>query len=411
MDITEKLQILTDAAKYDVSCSSSGSRRKNRGGIGQAASSGICHSWSEDGRCISLLKVLLTNRCVYNCRYCVNRREHLCPRASFTPRELVDLTLHFYRRNYIEGLFLSSAVEKSPDDTMIQLIEVARLLREEENFTGYIHMKGIPGASPELIRRLGFFVDRMSVNIELPTPKALALLAPEKKEEQILKPMNQLMEGIGENRRERKHSRKLAPFLPAGQSTQMIVGASRETDWTILKCSHLLYQTYAMKRVFYSAFVPVVASPYTEGLPKVPLLREHRLYQADWLLRFYGFQVNELFDSAHPNMDLHMDPKLLWAIQHPERFPIELNRASYEVLLRVPGLGRRSVNKIISARRYAPLHYDDLKALRISVKRACPFITVQGKYYWKGPVDPRRLYSWFRNQQRATPAAEQLSFL
>ena len=380
MDVLEKLKILTDAAKYDVSCSSSGSNRKNKGGLGEGASSGICHSWSEDGRCISLLKILLTNKCIYSCEYCVNRKENQIKRAEFTPQEVCDLVINFYKRNYIEGLFLSSGVVKSPDDTMLKLIEVADLLRNKENFNGYIHMKAIPGASDELVQKLGSLVDRMSINIELPTEKALNILAPQKKYESIIRPMNFAKNSILEYKENKKKFRRTPLFLPAGQSTQMIVGANREDDFTIINKASSLYKDFSLRRVFYSGYVPVVNSVFTQGIKKVPMLREHRLYQADWLMRFYGFSPREIVKEDNPFLDLTMDPKCSWAVENLDIFPIEINKASYEELIRVPGFGKVYAMRIINARKFSNLTFDDLRTLKISLKRAINFITVGGKF-------------------------------
>ena len=381
MELKRKLSILSDAAKYDVSCSSSGSQRKNTSdGIGAAHNSGICHSWSEDGRCISLLKILLTNKCIYSCEYCVNRKENNIERAEFTPEEVADLTINFYKRNYIEGLFLSSGVVKSPDHTMIQLIRVAEILRNQKKFNGYIHMKAIPGASEELIERLGRLIDRMSINIELPTKSSLKMLAPQKTYESIEKPMDFINESITQYKIDRKTIRKTPLFLPAGQSTQMIVGAGRESDLTIINKASSLYEDYKLKRVFYSGFVPVIKSKYTDGIKKVPMLREHRLYQADWLMRFYKFKSNEILNEQNPFFDLTLDPKTFWAVQNVANFPIEINRASYEELLRVPGFGPTYAMRIINARKFANLNYDDLTSLKISLKKAKNFILVNGVY-------------------------------
>ena len=380
MEFQEKLEILTDAAKYDVSCSSSGSDRKNNKGLGNGHMAGICHSWSEDGRCISLLKILLTNKCVYNCEYCVNRRDNDVLREEFTPREVADLTINFYKRNYIEGLFLSSGIVESPDKTMEKLIEVARILRYEYNFNGYIHMKGIPGASEELIRSLGILIDRISINIELPTENSLALLAPQKNYLKIFKPMEDIKNNLLQNIEERKKFRSAPKFIPAGQATQMIVGATGEDDWTIINRAEALYGAFDMKRVYYSGYVPVVKSKYTKGIEKVPLLREHRIYQADWLLRFYGFKADEILKRENPFFDLRIDPKANWAIENIDLFPIEINRATYEELMRIPGFGRNYALRIINARKFAALKYDDLKSLKISTKRAVNFITVGGVY-------------------------------
>lgn len=381
MELKRKLSILSDAAKYDVSCSSSGSNRKNTAnGIGQAHNSGICHSWSEDGRCISLLKILLTNKCIYSCEYCINRKENNVERAEFTPEEVADLTINFYKRNYIEGLFLSSGVVKSPDYTMIKLIRVAEILRNEKKFNGYIHMKAIPGASEELIERLGRLIDRMSINIELPTKSSLKMLAPQKTYESIEKPMSFINESITQYKIDRKTIRKTPLFLPAGQSTQMIVGAAGESDLTIINKASSLYEDYKLKRVFYSGFVPVIKSKYTEKIKKVPMLREHRLYQADWLMRFYKFKSNEILNEKNPFFDLTLDPKAFWAVQNVANFPIEINRASYEELLRVPGFGPTYAMRIINARKFANLSFDDLTSLKISLKKAKNFILVNGVY-------------------------------
>lgn len=381
MELKRKLSILSDAAKYDVSCSSSGSKRKNTAdGIGAASNSGICHSWSEDGRCISLLKILLTNKCIYSCEYCINRKESDVERAEFTPEEVADLTINFYKRNYIEGLFLSSGVVKSPDHTMMLLIRVAEILRNEKKFNGYIHMKAIPGASEELIERLGRLIDRMSINIELPTKSSLKMLAPQKTYESIEKPMDFINESITQYKIDRKTIRKTPLFLPAGQSTQMIVGAGRESDLTIINKASSLYEDYKLKRVFYSGFVPVIKSKYTDGIKKVPMLREHRLYQADWLMRFYKFKSNEILNEQNPFFDLTLDPKAFWTVQNVAKFPIEINRASYEELLRVPGFGPTYAMRIINARKFANLSYDDLTSLKISLKKAKNFILVNGVY-------------------------------
>lgn len=381
MELKRKLSILSDAAKYDVSCSSSSSNRKNTAnGIGQAHNSGICHSWSEDGRCISLLKILLTNKCIYSCEYCINRKENNVERAEFTPEEVADLTINFYKRNYIEGLFLSSGVVKSPDYTMIKLIRVAEILRNEKKFNGYIHMKAIPGASEELIERLGKLIDRMSINIELPTKSSLKMLAPQKTYESIEKPMSFINESITQYKIDRKTIRKTPLFLPAGQSTQMIVGAAGESDLTIINKASSLYEDYKLKRVFYSGFIPVIKSKYTEKIKKVPMLREHRLYQADWLMRFYKFKSNEILNEKNPFFDLTLDPKAFWAVQNVANFPIEINRASYEELLRVPGFGPTYAMRIINARKFANLSFDDLTSLKISLKKAKNFILVNGVY-------------------------------
>ncbi|MBM0046964.1 putative DNA modification/repair radical SAM protein [Anaerococcus sp. mt242] len=381
MDIREKLEILADAAKYDVSCSSSGSNRKNKNnGLGNGSMGGICHSYSEDGRCISLLKILMTNACIYNCEYCINRRENDTLRATFSPEEVANLTMNFYRRNYIEGLFLSSGIIKNPDYTMERLVKVAEILRYKYNFNGYIHMKAIPGASQDLVKKMGLLVDRMSINIELPSQKALSLLAPEKKIADITRPMGNVkneMMVYGEDRKKFAHTPK---FLPAGQTTQMIIGAGRESDLEIIKTSEKLYNNYALKRVYYSGFVPVVKSKFTQGIDKAPLLREHRLYQADFLMRGYRFKADDLLSSNDANFDLSIDPKSNWAINNIEKFPIEINTASYFELMKVPGFGRTYANRIIEARQFRKLTYDSLRALKISTKRAKHFILVNGVY-------------------------------
>ena len=381
MEVMEKLKILADSAKYDASCSSSGSERKNAPeGIGNAAPMGICHSFSGDGRCISLFKVLLTNYCMYDCQYCINRISNDVPRAAFTPREIADLTINFYKRNYIEGLFLSSAIVKSPDHTMELLIECVSILRNEYRFNGYIHVKTIPGASQELVAKLGFLADRTSVNIELPSAESLREFAPQKNKEAIFRPMKQITESIKQNREEIAIYKYAPDFSPAGQSTQMIIGATPETDIKILTLSENLYNRYSLKRVYYSAYVPIGTNP---NLPVTapPLLREHRLYQADWLLRFYGFTASELLSDDNPNFNNLIDPKCDWALRHKELFPVEIMSAPYEMLLRVPGLGIRSARKIIMARRHTSLSFEDLKKMRISLKRAKYFITCMGKTY------------------------------
>lgn len=384
MDVLEKLRILSAAAKYDVSCSSSGSNRKNtKGGIGNGYQSGICHSFASDGRCISLLKILLTNYCTFDCTYCVNRISNDIERAFFTPKEVVDLTLNFYRRNYIEGLFLSSAVLKNANYTMELIIEVAASLRNEHKFNGYIHLKAIPGADETLIKKAGLLADRMSVNIELPSNKSLKLLAPQKDKEKILKPMSFIGREISILEEERKIYRNADRFVPAGQSSQLIIGATPESDLQIMKLSESLYNHYNLKRVYYSAYVPVVKSSKLPDIKNPPLIREHRLYQADWLLRFYGFSASELLDNGNPNFDIKLDPKTDWALRHLEHFPVEINLAPYHVLLRVPGIGVRSAMKIIKIRKVQFLNFEDLRKLGIVLKRAKYFITCKGKYNGK----------------------------
>lgn len=383
MNLLDKLTILTDAAKYDASCTSSGVIRGSRPGmIGNTSSSiaGCCHSFSADGRCISLLKVLMTNYCVYDCKYCINRRSNDTRRTAFTPRELAELTIQFYRRNYIEGLFLSSGVLRDPDYTTLRMIETLRLLRREFAFNGYIHAKAIPGTSPELVQQLGYLADRLSVNIELPSQKGLAALAPDKSKAAILAPMRLIEAQSQQNKEELVKYRHAPAFAPAGQSTQLIVGATEDSDRHILHLTESLYDRYRLKRVFYSAYVPVVENPLLPDLhTKPPLLREHRLYQADWLLRFYGFRADELLDDQHPNFDPMLDPKCYWAITHPEQFPVEIMTADLGRLLRVPGIGPTGARRILSARRTGLLHFDDLKKVGIVLKRAQFFILCSGR--------------------------------
>lgn len=381
MDISEKLRILTDAAKYDASCCSSGSDRKNTpGGIGTGSISGICHSFSADGRCISLLKILLTNYCIYDCQYCVNRTSNDIERAAFTPKEIAELTINFYKRNYIEGLFLSSAVIKNPDHTMELLIETLSILRCQYRFNGYIHAKAIPGASQELVERLGLLCDRLSVNIELPSSDALKKFAPQKNKQNILAPMKRIRDGIIQNKQEIAVYKKAPRFAPSGQSTQMIIGASPESDKTILNLSQNLYDKYKLKRVFFSAYIPVGKNPLLP-VSAPPLLREHRLYQADWLLRFYDFRAEELFDGGNDNFSNIVDPKCEWALRHLELFPVEINKAPYSMIMRIPGIGVRSAAKIVKCRTVHSLSFEDLRKMRISMKRAKYFITCNGKTY------------------------------
>ena len=377
----EKLTILADAAKYDAACTSSGMDRAARpGGLGATMACGCCHSFSADGRCITLLKVLQSNACSYDCTYCVNRRTNDTRRATFTPRELADLTMQFYRRNYIEGLFLSSAVVNNPDYTCELMLETLRILRQEYHFYGYIHAKAIPGASAPLLTQLGLLADRMSVNIELPSETSLQLLAPDKKREDILAPMGFLRDGIAQGRQDMVKYRHAPRFAPAGQSTQLIVGATPESDLQILTLSSALYQKYALKRVFFSAYLPVVEHRNLPALTtKPPLLREHRLYQADWLMRFYHFEAAELLDAQNPNFDPYVDPKCGWALRHLEQFPVEVNRADYELLLRVPGIGVKSARRILTARKTGSLDFDGLKKLGVVLKRAKYFVLCRGK--------------------------------
>lgn len=449
-EIMEKLKILADSAKYDVSCSSSGAGRRNDGRIGSAHAAGICHTWGADGRCISLLKVLFTNKCVYDCEYCINRRTNDLPRASFEPDELARLTIEFYRRNYIEGLFLSSAVEVSPDHTAERILESLEILRYRYGFAGYIHAKIIPGVSSDILHGIGLVADRLSVNIEMPTSRSLEMFAPQKKAKQIFAPMRQITNSLIElnalvgpgtmfkgqqlNTAENylgdpagssagkvssgsvakaavdrpgkngsrgsgfdmtaqaadgryavpsaRHGRSDHTFAPAGQTTQMIIGAGGETDQSILTTSENLYRAFKMKRVYYSAYIPVVDSPILPDRQTAPpLAREHRIYQADWLLRFYGFTVSELFNEENANLDPDLDPKVTWALRNLEKFPVEINRASYEMMMRIPGIGSVSARRIIRQRKLAPVKFDDLKKMGVVLKRAKYFLTCSGRYY------------------------------
>ena len=380
--IEEKLRILSDAAKYDVSCSSSGSSRKNtNNGLGNAAVNGICHSWSADGRCISLLKILMTNYCIYDCKYCINRKDNDIERAMLTPDEIVRLTINFYKRNYIEGLFLSSGIIKSADYTMELMIAVAKKLRLEEKFNGYIHMKVIPGASRQLINEIGLYVDRVSVNIEFAENTALKLLAPDKKAADISTSMGLIHKNLIENTEDKKIFKSTPSFIPAGQTTQMIIGASGESDYSILTRSENLYKNFELKRVYYSGYVPVNKSGILVSIDQaVPMIREHRLYQADWLLRFYEFKAGEILNEKDPFVDPLLDPKTNWAIKNFHFFPIEINKASYRELLRVPGIGVTSAKRIVMTRKYSTIRYEHLKKLGIVIKRAKYFITVNGEF-------------------------------
>ena len=376
-EILDKLKTLAESAKYDVSCASSGTSRKNiPGGIGNTAGFGICHSFTEDGRCVSLLKIMLTNYCIYDCAYCINRRTNDIPRATFAVNELVELTIEFYRRNYIEGLFLSSGVINNPDYTMERMVRVIKELRTIHKFNGYIHMKSIPGASQQLVQEAGLYADRMSVNIEIPTEANLKMLAPEKDHESVYKPMLYIQQGVLESAEERQKHRSAPRFVPAGQSTQMIIGATNENDKQILQTSAALYQRPTMKRVYYSGYIPV--NSYDNRLPvlkQAPLVRENRLYQADWLLRFYDFKVDEIVDEKYPDLDLEIDPKLAWALRHPECFPIDINKADYAMILRIPGIGVKSAKLIVTSRRFSKLKTADLKKIGVVLKKAQYFIT------------------------------------
>jgi putative DNA modification/repair radical SAM protein len=373
--ITEKLNILADAAKYDVSCASSGSKRKNENkGLGNA-SNGICHTYTEDGRCVSLLKILLTNHCIYDCAYCVSRKNNDIKRAAFTVQEVVDLTINFYRRNYIEGLFLSSGIFKNADYTMERLVSVAKKLRTEHKFNGYIHLKTIPGASDELMREAGLYADRLSVNLEMPTEEGLKLLAPDKNRQDMIQPMGFLKREIIQRTEEKALFKKAPLFAPAGQSTQVIIGATPETDQQVLQTAAVFYKGYNLKRVYYSGYVPVLADKRLPELnTAVPMVRENRLYQADWLMRFYGFHVNEIVNQQQPLLDLDIDPKLSWALRNMQAFPLDINTADLQLILRVPGIGLQSAQKIVSARKFGKLNWDNLKKMGIAVNRARYFV-------------------------------------
>ena len=381
MDLAEKLEILADSAKYDVACTSSGVERAGKhGSLGSCAQAGICHAFTPDGRCVSLLKVLYSNACSYDCSYCVNRRSNDRPRATFTPQELAELTIGFYRRNYIEGLFLSSAVLGTPDRTMELMIEALRILREEFHFNGYIHAKTIPGADPLLVQRIGLLADRLSVNIELPSEVSLNRLAPDKKKTAILRPMGQIAVQSAQSKKELAVYKNAPAFAPAGQSTQMIIGATPETDRHIMDLTEGLYKKYALKRVFYSGYLPVVEDRRLPALNfQPPLLREHRLYQADWLLRYYHFAADEILSEQTPDFNPWLDPKCNWAVHHMEQFPLEVTRADYEQLLRVPGIGPKSARRIVACRRSAPLSFADLKKMGVVLKRAQYFILCRGQ--------------------------------
>lgn len=403
MEMIDKLTVLADAAKYDVACTSCGVERSaKQGQLGATTDAGICHSFSADGRCISLLKVLMSNVCSYDCAYCVNRCSNEVARATFSPRELAELTMGFYRRNYIEGLFLSSGVLRTPDYTTERMCEAIYLLREEYGFRGYIHAKAIPGTSDELLVRLGSLVDRMSINIEFPSEQSLKTLAPDKSKESVIKPMRFIQTGIKENFQDKNLSivRKTR-FVPAGQSTQMIVGASPETDYHILNLSASLYKSLELKRVFFSAYIPVNKNPLLPEVSAAPLLREHRLYQADWLMRFYEFDVSEIIDEQNPFLDPLLDPKANWALNHIDEFPVEINKTPYEMLLRIPGVGVTGARRIRAARRERRLTFDDLKRLNITMKRAKFFITCNGSFAEGVLFDPVNIYKELTGAARA----------
>lgn len=405
MTLMEKLSILTDAAKYDVACTSSGvDRRGNGKSMGNAVAAGLCHAFAADGRCVSLLKILMTNECIFNCTYCQNNCNSDVPRASFTPDEICTLTMEFYRRNYIEGLFLSSGILYSPNYTMDLIYQTLYRLRNVHHFNGYIHVKAIPGADPALIEKAGFLADRMSINLELPTSDGLKKLAPYKSRHTILKPMRQIQNGIIENKNELVVYHKAPKFVPAGQSTQMIIGATPENDYQIMSVAEALYHNFDLKRVFYSAFINVNHDSNLPVLPGgPPLLREHRLYQADWLLRYYGFQVSELLSEEKPDFNIYLDPKCDWALRHLEFFPVEINRASYHTLLRVPGIGYKSAERIVKARRTARLTFDDLKKIGVVLKRALYFITCSGKMMYNTKLEENYICSNLMSDKTQVP--------
>ena len=402
LSIQEKLEILSDAAKYDVACTSSGVDRKGKAGmLGNTVAAGLCHSFAGDGRCISLLKILFTNQCIYDCKYCINRCSNDVVRTAFTPDEVCTLTMEFYRRNYIEGLFLSSGILYSADYTMDLIYQTLKKLREVYRFNGYIHVKAIPGADPVLIEKVGFLADRMSINLELPTADGLKKLAPGKSRSKILTPMRQIQRGITANKFELMEYKRTPSFVPAGQSTQMIVGATPENDYQMMMEAEALYQNYDLKRVFYSAFVPVNEDSSLPALPGgPPLLREHRLYQADWLLRFYGFKASELLTEDRPNFNVFLDPKCDWALRHLELFPVEINRADYYTLLRVPGMGVKSVKRIIAARRQGLLDFESLKKMGVVLKRAMYFITCSGRMMYPTRMDEDYITSHLVGDER-----------
>lgn len=409
--IREKLQILADAAKYDVSCSSSGSKRSNDNkGLGNAKQAGICHSYTEDGRCVSLLKILFSNVCIFDCAYCVSRRSNDVERAAFTVQEVVDLTMNFYRRNYIEGLFLSSGIFKSADYTMERMLQVVKKLRLEENFNGYIHLKTIPGASPELIHEAGLYADRMSINLEMPTETGLKTFAPEKSHAEVQKDLGLVRDRLIQLKEERQVIRNVPKYVPAGQTTQMVVGAHQETDRDVLVMADRHYQEFKLKRVYYSGYIPIVTDNALLPAPTTapPLLRENRLYQSDWLMRFYGFSVDEIVNEAHPDLDLEVDPKLSWALRHPEQFPVDLNRADYRMILRVPGIGVKSAKKIVQARKFGRIHQDLLKRLGVAWNRAQFFVRVDDSPMFQKDLQPHQIRHQIL-QQGQSKYARQLS--
>lgn len=411
--LNEKLEILADAAKYDVSCASSGGKRSNKGGLGNSHGSGICHSYTEDGRCISLLKILLTNHCIFDCAYCVSRKSNDVKRAAFTVDEVVELTMSFYRRNYIEGLFLSSGIFKDADTTMERLVRVAKKLRQEHQFFGYIHLKTIPGASDEILKEAGLYADRLSINLEIPTEKGLKLLAPEKSHAEMVKPMTFIKNELTLYKEEKKIFRKVPKFAAAGQSTQMIVGATNETDLKIIKVADHFYKNYEMRRVYYSGYVPMLEDPRLPPVfSQVPMQRENRLYQADWLMRFYGFRADEIVDYQNPFLDLEIDPKLAWALRNREKFPVNINTASKEMLLRIPGVGVRSVNKILMARKFRKLEMEHLQKLGVAMNRAKYFVEFETQNVFSNMIDQKQLRQIIVNSMKSkwqNPFSQQLS--
>lgn len=411
--IQEKLEILADAAKYDVSCSSSGGNRKNNGGLGNSHASGICHSYTEDGRCVSLLKILLTNHCIFDCAYCVSRKSNDIKRAAFTVEEVVDLTINFYRRNYIEGLFLSSGIFKDADTTMERLVRVAKKLRTEHRFNGYIHLKSIPGASEELMKEAGLYADRLSINIEIPTEQGLKLLAPDKSHAEMIKPMDFVKNELILYKDERKIFKKIPKFAPAGQSTQMIVGATNETDLKIIKVANHFYQNFNLKRVYYSGYVPVLEDSRLPSIhSQVPILRENRLYQADWLMRFYGFGADEILDKNNPFLDLEVDPKLAWALRNRENFPVNINTAPKEMILRVPGIGTKSTGKILMARKFQKLTLEHLQKMGVAVNRAKYFVEFERENIFNRLIDEQNLRKILLSGMKSkfqNPFSQQLS--
>ncbi|HOB24671.1 MAG TPA: putative DNA modification/repair radical SAM protein [Kaistella sp.] len=411
--IQEKLEILADAAKYDVSCSSSGGNRKNNGGLGNSHASGICHSYTEDGRCVSLLKILLTNHCIFDCAYCVSRKSNDIKRAAFTVEEVVDLTINFYRRNYIEGLFLSSGIFKDADTTMERLVRVAKKLRTEHRFNGYIHLKSIPGASDELMKEAGLYADRLSINIEIPTEKGLKLLAPDKSHAEMMKPMDFVKNELILYKGERKIFKKTPKFAPAGQSTQMIVGATNETDLKIIKVANHFYQNFNLKRVYYSGYVPVLEDSRLPSIhSQVPMQLENRLYQADWLMRFYGFRADEILENTNPFLDLEVDPKLAWALRNREKFPVNINTAPKEMILRVPGIGTKSTGKILMARRFQKLNLEHLQKMGVAVNRAKYFVEFESENIFNRLIDEQNLRKILLSGMKSkfqNPFSQQLS--